>query len=92
MDSSVAIAAAYLQLNGFFVLTELPVQAGDTRACSARSQHCSRADKAGGVKRDGVGLALRNLTRDPFCSRGCRDEFLAAPVSLLPRCGGLRSS
>src|SRR5512132_2323694 len=29
MDSSVAIAAAYLQLNGFFVLTELPVQVGD---------------------------------------------------------------
>jgi hypothetical protein len=45
MDSSVAIAAAYLQLNGFFVLTELPVQAGDTRACSARSQHCSGLTK-----------------------------------------------
>ena len=29
MDSSVAIAAAYLQLNGFFVLTELPVQVAD---------------------------------------------------------------
>lgn len=29
MDSSVAIAAAYLQLNGYFVLTELPVQVAD---------------------------------------------------------------
>ena len=29
MDSSVAIAGAYLQLNGFFVLTELPVQVAD---------------------------------------------------------------
>lgn len=29
MDSSVVIAAAYLQLNGYFVLTELPVQVAD---------------------------------------------------------------
>lgn len=29
MDSSVALAAAYLELNGFFVLTELPVQVAD---------------------------------------------------------------
>jgi hypothetical protein len=29
MDSSVAIAAVYLQLNGYFVLTELPVQVAD---------------------------------------------------------------
>lgn len=29
MDSSVAIAAAYLQLNGYFVLSELPVQVAD---------------------------------------------------------------
>lgn len=29
MDSSVALAATYLQLNGFFVLTELPVQVAE---------------------------------------------------------------
>lgn len=29
MDSSVAIAAAYLQLDGYFVLTELPVRIAD---------------------------------------------------------------
>ena len=29
MDASVALTVAYLQLNGFFVLTELPVQVGD---------------------------------------------------------------
>ena len=29
MDTSVALATAYLQLNGFFVLTELPVQVAD---------------------------------------------------------------
>ncbi|MBI4348329.1 MAG: hypothetical protein HY553_15920 [Elusimicrobia bacterium] len=31
MDASVALAAAYLQLNGYFVLTELPVQVADRR-------------------------------------------------------------
>lgn len=29
MDASVALATAYLQLNGYFVLTELPVQVAD---------------------------------------------------------------
>ncbi len=29
MDASVALASAYLELNGFFVLTELPVQIAD---------------------------------------------------------------
>lgn len=29
MDSSVALAAAYLELNGYFVLTELPVQVAE---------------------------------------------------------------
>lgn len=29
MDSSVALARAYLELNGYFVLTELPVQVGE---------------------------------------------------------------
>ena len=32
MDASVAIAAAYLQLNGYFVLTELPVQVAERQA------------------------------------------------------------
>jgi hypothetical protein len=29
MDASVAIAAAYLELNGYFVLTEMPVQVAE---------------------------------------------------------------
>lgn len=28
MDASVALASAYLELNGYFVLAELPVQVG----------------------------------------------------------------
>ncbi|HEY6203910.1 MAG TPA: hypothetical protein VI056_12825 [Candidatus Limnocylindria bacterium] len=38
MDSSVAIAAAYLQLNGFFVLTELPVQVADRQGYRAATE------------------------------------------------------
>ena len=32
MDSSVAIAAAYLQLNRYFVLSEVPVQVAERHA------------------------------------------------------------
>jgi hypothetical protein len=42
MDSSAAIAAAYLQLNGFFVLTELPVDAlSAVRQLTKESEHAS---------------------------------------------------
>ena len=32
MDASVALATAYLQLNGYFVLSEVPVQVAERHA------------------------------------------------------------
>lgn len=84
MDSSVAIAASYLELNGHFVLTEPPVQVADRHGYRTATDFIRarfgayRAQLRGAYFRDPV-LNLLGLIDALAPERAGEKELLHAP-------------